>query len=44
MQNLKEIDSWLEKWQGIMLIFMRAVESLEICTMMDSLSPKYINT
>ena len=43
MQNLKE--NWLVAWKitsGICLIFMRAVESLEICTLMGFFCPKHI--
>ena len=43
MQNLKEI--WLVAWkitEGICLIFKRAVEDLEICTLMGFFCPKHI--
>ena len=41
-QNLKE--NWLMAWkmtQGIWLIFMRAVESLKICTLIGSFCPNH---
>ena len=43
MQNLKE--NWLNAWKissGICLIFMRAVESLEISTLMAFFCPKHL--
>ena len=43
MQNLKQ--NWLVAWKitpGICLIFMRAVESLKICTLMGFFCPKHI--
>ena len=42
MQNLKENWEMACKMTGIWLIFMRAVESLKVCTLMGSFSPKYI--
>ena len=44
MQNLKE--NWLVAWKitsGICLIFMRAVESLEICTFIGFFCAKHTN-
>ena len=41
-QNLKE--NWLMAWKmtsGIWLIFIRAVESLKICTLLGSFCPKH---
>ena len=43
MQNWKE--SWFVAWKktsGVWLIFMRAAESLKICTLMGSFWPKHI--
>ena len=42
LQNLKE--NWLVTWKmtsGIWLIFMRAVQSLKICTLIGSFCPKH---
>ena len=35
-------DSWLEKSQGIWLIFMRAVENLKICILIGYFCQKYV--
>ena len=37
----RKTDSWLEKSQGIWLIFMRAVENLKICILMGYFCQKY---